>query len=413
MSTLARSILSILAVSVYGWVNLAATSVGALMSAEAAGKQFDNSDASYVSSVLQMNFWSHFGISSLVLFGILGLVWFAPLKKLVASLTVAALLAVFLTPHAAMAYVETVDKTEIYAILPNQTAYWVPGLGANKDTQVEMDSEAYLRDKKIPGRYFQIPHVKLSGTGGSSGLSGMLSSDYYVPTGKMYLVDRTTFSHEWVDATDRGTSIAKEGIHCQTKEGINLTAGISVGASVTPDNAAKFMFNFGTLAPTYVGQDGKTYYYDTTDLHAVFASVLNSRSVKDVMQDIGRKKIQTLVCAEITKRSLDEDNIQANDIMVSVTKNATEYFASKGITLDFLGWSDTFTFDKDIQEAINEKYIATTLASNVGTLQAIRQMDVQTGLANGLTQHGLPIVVTPDMFKALQALTSHAAPSGN
>ena len=39
-------------------------------------------------------------------------------------------------------------------------------------------------------------------------------------------------------------------------------------------------------------------------------------------------------------------------------RTAATDFAAVGITLDFIGWADTFTFDKDVQEAINRRYIA-------------------------------------------------------
>ena len=50
---------------------------------------------------------------------------------------------------------------------------------------------------------FIVPHVKLQGSGGFY--------DFYVPAGRLIIVDRTTYSREWVDATDRGTSKKKEG----------------------------------------------------------------------------------------------------------------------------------------------------------------------------------------------------------
>ena len=63
--------------------------------------------------------------------------------------------------------------------------------------------------------------------------------DYYVPGGRLIIVDRTSYSREWVDAADRGTFRKKEGFPCQTTEGLNVTVGISIGASVPEANAAK------------------------------------------------------------------------------------------------------------------------------------------------------------------------------
>ena len=68
----------------------------------------------------------------------------------------------------------------------------------------------------MPLKRFIVPHVKLQGSGGFY--------DFYVPAGRLIIVDRTTYSREWVDSAERGTSHKKEGFPCQTIEGLNITA---------------------------------------------------------------------------------------------------------------------------------------------------------------------------------------------
>ena len=61
-------------------------------------------------------------------------------------------------------------------------------------------------------------------------------------------------------------------------------------------------------------------------------------------------------------RSFDQANNDAGQIMESVKqKAAAAYFAAVGITLDFVGWADTFTFDQAVQEAVNRRYIASRI----------------------------------------------------
>ncbi len=117
---------------------------------------------------------------------------------------------------------------------------------------------------------------------------------------------------------------------------------------------------------------------DRTNPAIIFNSVYYSRRVAEVMDDVGRKKVQTLVCAEITARTFDKANAEANQIIENVRKSATEYFASVGISLDFIGWADTFTFDKEVQDAVNRRYIAaqdreiaTALAPHADTIQKL------------------------------------------
>ncbi len=157
---------------------------------------------------------------------------------------------------------------------------------------------------------FVVPHQKLSGSGGTAWLSGW---DSYIPTGRLIIVDRTTFSREWVDAEGRGTSAKKEGFPCQSREGLNITAGISIGASVSEANAARYLFHFGVLSPISIGKDGVA--AQRNDPQIIFTSVYYSRKLSSVMDDVGRKMVQTLVCSELSLRSLDEDNSQAGQIM--------------------------------------------------------------------------------------------------
>jgi hypothetical protein len=44
--------------------------------------------------------------------------------------------------------------------------------------------------------------------------------------------------------------------------------------------------------------------------------------------------------------------------METVNQKAAEYFASVGISLGCLGWADTFTFDEEVQNAVNQRYIS-------------------------------------------------------
>jgi len=62
---------------------------------------------------------------------------------------------------------------------------------------------------------------------------------------------------------------------------------------------------------------------------------------------------------------------------------------SKGITLDYIGWAGTFTFDHEIQDAINRRYVASqdveiakTLQPYTATIQALASADALRIFAN-------------------------------
>ena len=345
---------------IYGWAMRAYSPQATLMTGEAASRQLDNTDAGYSTAVYTMSFFSAIGtLMTLVFVGVLAWIWYKPVRNAIRrvapalALLLAAGGALLLGTSEGQAFFEKVDRTEIYPILPNQSAFWIPEVGAVKDKQVQIDSEAFLNENKVQLNRFQVPHQKLAGSAGNSVFSGW---DYFVPAGRLIIVDRTPFSREWVDAHDRGTSAKKEGFPCQSKEGINITVGVALGASVSQANAAKYLFRFGVLAPKAdvkgtaesVENDGKI----------IFTSVYYSRSVQNVMDDFGRKKILEIICDQITSRTFDKANEDAKLIKDAAAKQISDFFAGYGITIDFMGWADTFSFDKEVQDAVNRLYIA-------------------------------------------------------
>jgi hypothetical protein len=343
-----RIIAAVIALLVYGWAIMAYTPQATLITGDVTGRQFENSDSAYLTAVYTMSIFSTINVLlTLALLGVLALLWFKPVRDLIKQ-TTTRVIVLFATTGALLAgttgskaFFDKTDKTEAYTILPNQSAFWIPDVGANLANQAQMDSEAFYNANRVQLKRFVVPHQKLQGSAGNSMFSGW---DYYVPAGRLIIVDRTPYSREWVDARDRGTSDRKEGFPCQSKEGLN----IGIGVSVAEANAAKYLYRFGVIPPKG----------DPAGGDVIFISVYYSRSVRDVMDDVGRKKVQTLVCDEIAGRTFDDANANMKAIMEKVKTEATNYFASVGITLDFIGYADTWTFDDAVQAAINRRYVA-------------------------------------------------------
>ena len=397
-----RVIFSVGAILVYGWVNFLLNPVATLVSGTAAGQQFQNSDTSYFSAYYGISIFGHLGIPTVVLFGVLVWIWWDVAAGLLGRLTMIGLLLTNLLPRPAAAYYDKTDFTEAYTILPNESGFWIPDVGANKDSQAQFESEAYLNANRVALKRFIVPHAKLQGSGSFY--------DFYVPAGRLIIVDRTPFSREWVDAADRGTSRRREGFPCQSREGINIAVGISIGASVTEVNAAKYLYRFGVMAPAG----------DRTDPRIIFNSVYYSRKLAEVMDDVGRKKVQTLVCDEIAARTFDKANEEAVQVMTSVKQKAAAYFADVGITLDFIGWADTFTFDHVVQEAVNRRYVASQdqaiaalLAPYTATIQALAAADALRAFGQK-TDGRLPSTIVglpPELGPLMSTLLKSAPPA--
>lgn len=399
---LLRFVVSVFVIAMAGIANALYSPVATLATGQAAGRQLLPSDGEYLRTMYTFSaFSSGFVIITAIALLLLMAIWARPVADMIRKLGDTSLSIIVLAgvasgmiflPVPAKAYYDQKDFTEAYSIGPNETAIVVPDIGDNKNTQVQMDSEAYLKSAQVPHKRVIIPHAKLSGSGSWY--------DYYVPSARLFIVDRTTYSHEWV-GKGRGTNpTVDESIPCQSKEGLDVTFGIVIGTRVKEEDAARFLYNFGTQP-----LDPKT---NRSDPQVVFQSVYYSRKVADVMNDIGRKAVMSFVCEEATSRSFDNVNSQLSDIVVNVRKKATEYFTSVGITVQFLGLGDTVAFASSVQKAIDDRYIVDKLGSSLSVLNAIANLKVQEGLGAGLDKHGLPIVVTPDMLNILSGLAAKA-----
>jgi hypothetical protein len=407
-----RGVITIAVIAVYGWINFLLNPVGTLGTAKMASKQFENTDTGYVVSLFGMNFFKNVGIPALVLVLVLIWIWWKPIKSLFKAngAPFAGLILALLASTQLFAYYDKADYTEAYFILPNESAFFIPDAGANKEGQSQFGSEQYLRENKIAAKRFIIPHAKLSGSGAWS--------DFYVPTGRLIIVDRTPYNREWVKSVARGTAAKNQGFPVQSKEGLNITLGIAIATSVTEDDSPRFLFRFGVKPPTG----------DRHRPEVIFTSVYYGRGLTEVMDGVVRDKVQALLGNEFTKRTFDEANAQAEQIMASVQANLEKYLKSVGITLDYIGWADTFEFDPSVQDAINRRYIATqdeaiaqklephTLTiQRLATAEALRSFGNKTDgkLPTNVSLWWLPSSFSDFFERMFKPSSETAAPAGN
>jgi hypothetical protein len=369
---LKRIIASIVVFLVWGGVTFSFSLPATLISGQVAGSQFENNDQPYVIAQTIMAALHGVGaIISLVFLLILLAIWWAPFKKLIATLAAAGVLFALAPADRASAYYDKADYAELIYILPSESAFFIPDVGANKDAQAAFGSMAYLEQNKIAAKRFQIPHAKISGSGAWS--------DFYGPSGRMYLLDRSPVSREWVKDNHRGTSPKDESFPCQTAEGLDFRVGVAISAFVTEENAAKFLYWFGVNPPQG----------DRRDPQVIFTSVYYGRSLAQIMDSVVRSKVQALVCNEVVKRTMDVANAEMSAMMTAIEASVKAYMDSRGISLDFIGWADTVTFAHDVQAAIDRKFIADkdakiadTLNGKVTTIQAMATAEATRTLAS-------------------------------
>jgi hypothetical protein len=352
-----------------GFANFLLNAPGTLVLGETAGRQFDAIDVSYLTT---QGVFGAFGVANWLLsvgclIGLM-LIWLKPIRALIASMT----LTILIVPQPASAYYADSDYAETFMILPNESAFWLPDVGNNKDSQVQFGSEQYYAANKIAAKRFDVTtHVRLPNSG--------IFANKYVSPGRLIKVDRSPTTREWVLAAHKGTGQSDESFPCQDNAGHDITTGVSIGTYVTEEDAPKFLYHYGVNPPKG----------DPNDPNVVFTSVYYGRSLAQVMDEKIRNKVQSMVCTAMTKHGLDDDNLHADEIMQGIEKDVRTYLTANGITLDFIGWADTFHFSPEVQAAIDRAYIAkkdlevaAALAPYAGTLQALATAEGTRTVAN-------------------------------
>ena len=384
------TILAIAAFTAFGYIKQTAAP---LVLGGAAISQLQPSDASYLTSKVTFDAFSGtnaIALGVLVLF--LAVIWIRPSK---ASTTASAVLLLALCSAVpARAYYDVKDAVEYVEIGMNQSAFLVAEQGDNKTKQSQFMSQDYLASNKVASKRIQIPHVLLP-------IPGLLSRDMYIPAARLVLVDRTPYTREWTKEAARGTSAKDEGFYFESQEGVNINTAVVIGATVKEEDAAKFLYNFGSKAV-----EG-----NPSDPAINYASVVRGRSLADVMDSNVRGVVQATLSREFKKRSFYEAVSQATEIKESVHKDVDAYCTAHGITLEYIGYDGGLNFADKMQEGIDEYVISTVkakaaiaLAPTIPVKKGLAEADVSQATADAIRKWNGQLPSLPSFLVASDSL---------
>jgi hypothetical protein len=367
-----------------------------MVSAQMAGQQLANSNAGAVTGIAGPSLLRQLlGWASFIPLGVVAVIWWPVLfrSKSGPIAAVAALMLAGLS-HPAQAYFATQDTVEAVGIPPEATAFWIPDTG-DTTQQTQTQDAAFYNSHTVPGKVFFVPHVKLQEP-------GWFSQDEFIPAGHMILVDRTPVTREWTGNASTGTSVADQSFQCQTDDGLNVQAAVAIAVSIEPQDAATYLYYFGVqkIIPNpddgWIGQNGNPSDPNSpqaqNDPNVIFSSVFYARPLADVMDSVGHGLVEAAVCKAIGSRSLTQANTDYNKIMDEVQLTAQQYLVSRGITIDYIGWAGTFTFDPDVQTALNNAFDAQTVAPYLTTLNDFAQIQALESKWDGHLPGTLTIV---------------------
>lgn len=245
----------------------------------------------------------------------------------------------------ASAYYDQTDRAEWVEIGANESAFMIAMTGANKTNQAKFGSIEYLDENKVAAKRVQIPHVKADNTS--------TFKDYYVSTHRVFILDRTPYTRDWNNATDKGTSSKKEGFRFESADSFPIETAVTASAMVKEEDAAKFFYYFGSASVPANGNP-----------EAVFASTARGRSLAEVMDTVVHSRVQVLLAREFGKRELIDAMHHKAEIMDVVESTLKKEFAAQGITITNVGFSADLTYDQKIQAALDNAFVAKMKLAN-------------------------------------------------
>ena len=344
-------------------VNFTSRTASPLISGNLAVAQLENSDAGFVKAKVGTLF-NGGGIPALITLALIVAVW---IKPVVQAFTASALILLCLTPMLSHAAVMDKDQEEWKAIKPNQSAFLVPAVGANKSSQAQFDSSAYLDSLKIAAKRIQIPHTIWH-------QAGALAWDKYVPSATLYVVTRQPYARSWQKETTKGTSAKDEGTYLESKEGINIDFGTMISAEIIEKDSALYMYHFGASETIDAGDS------------AEFPSVVYAKPLSEIMDTVVYMDAHRLLAKEFGKRTFLECSYQKAEIFSNVEAQLVATYKPLGISIRYFGQGSPLNYDQKIQSAVDTLVISDLQAMVVSN--QLKTIPVQSALADIAIKNG-------------------------
>jgi hypothetical protein len=210
------------------------------------------------------------------------------------------------------------EPVQLETINPNEEAFLLPLLGDVK-AQTSTNNEEYLRSNLVYTKQVKIPQQWVP-----KGFETLYPNGTWKPAAILVKVDKSPVTREWTADSNSGTSNKNEAIWVMTSDQVEFSTGWTCTARIaTRDDAVKFLHNYP------------------------------NGSLQNVMDTEVRAKLQAAFGLEVTDLPMDTLRKQATPHIVSVTKDVTEFFKERGITITNLGITGGFVYkDKTIMDTM-------------------------------------------------------------
>lgn len=249
------------------------------------------------------------------------LVFIGDIRKCVKSINLVLLGAVCLTMTGCYKPFEPV-KLEV--ISPNEEAFLLTYVGDSK-AQSASNNEEYLKEKLVYTKQVKIPQQWVPDGFETWGYNGK-----WQDAAVLVKVDKSPVTREWTADPTTGTSNKNEAIWVMTSDQVEFSTGWTITARIeTKDDAVTFLHNYP-----------------------------NGSLVKVLDSEV-RGKLQSVFGLEVTDLPMETLKKAATPHILNTTKEVTEFFKLRGISITNLGITGGFIYkNPSIMEAMVKVYVA-------------------------------------------------------
>jgi hypothetical protein len=221
------------------------------------------------------------------------------------------------------------DRPEYVEIDTSETGFLIP-LEGDTTQQAKFQSEDYLKQRKVAAKRVQILH-RWSQEGRWE------YEGRWIPSVRLVKVNRSPLTREWTTETlpnqaAHRPSGTDKAIWIESADSVGFSMGFTCTAFISEEDAAKFL-----------------YWYP-------------SGSLNEVMDREVRGRIQQVSAEVAAKYPLDLLRSRKQEIVDTVKKDLTNFFALRGVTITTVGMFGGMTYENpEIQKSIDQTFIAQQL----------------------------------------------------
>ena len=233
----------------------------------------------------------------------------------------------------------------------NETGFLIP-LNVNGGEQVQLNSAAYLKEKRVATQRVQI-HRQWVQRG------WLYTTGEYMDTTRLIKVKRESVAREWTQEPASGTSPNDDAITVQAKNGPVIRVAFNCTA--------------------FIPESGDEYKHGTEE----FLYYYKGDGLENVMDREVRNQVQAAAAEYCAKHSDDTLRGSQHELIEAVKADVIPFFSKRGVAITKLGLSGGFHYvNPAIQKSIDDATAAQSLKVAALAQQEKEKVEAQTKLQN-------------------------------